>query len=74
MKCTKTWHDLTFLDTQLDFLPHIYEAKSKVGLDERGHAIEKFIHCSLQGGPLGGPACPPVYIYEVESRAGYPEM
>ena len=22
--------------------------------------IEKYIHCSLQGGPSGGPACPPV--------------
>ena len=21
-------------------------------------SIEKFIHCSLQGGPFGGPACP----------------
>ena len=24
--------------------------------------IEKFIHCFLQGGPFGGPACPPVII------------
>ena len=26
-------------------------------------SIEKFIHCSLQGGPFGGPACPPVAYY-----------
>ena len=25
--------------------------------------IEKFINCSLQGGPFGGPACPPVLSY-----------
>ena len=25
--------------------------------------IQKYIHCSLQGGPFGGPACPPVIIY-----------
>ena len=24
------------------------------------NSIEKFINCSLQGGPFGGPACPPV--------------
>ena len=31
-KSPKTWHDLTFLDTQIDFLPHIYinEAQSQV--------------------------------------------
>ena len=23
-------------------------------------SIEKLIYCSLQGGPFGGPACPPV--------------
>ena len=30
-------------------------------------SIEKFIHCSLQGGPFGGPACPPVsYIHNFQ--------
>ena len=27
--------------------------------------IEKYIHCSLQGGPSGGPACPPVFYKEI---------
>ena len=32
-------------------------------------SIEKLIDCSLQGGPFGGPACPPV-IY-IESKKKY---
>ena len=44
---------------------------SKHVLEINVDSIEKFIHSSLQGGPFGGPVCPPVDIYRVledESR------
>ena len=31
-------------------------------------SIEKLIYCSLQGGPFGGPACPPVLIIVVKYK------